>query len=80
LAQASGNCDLDTFAKASSHPDWDTTMNEEYPSLLANDTWDLVHLPKGQKLVRCKWVYRTKYGLDGKVDKHKARLVAKGFS
>eukprot|EP00253_Pinus_taeda_P030504 PITA_30504 len=25
-------------------------------------------------------VYRTKYGPDGKVDKHKARLVAKGFS
>eukprot|EP00253_Pinus_taeda_P027589 PITA_27589 len=55
-------------------------MNEEYHSLLANDTWDLVPLPKGRKLVRCKWVYRTKYGPDGKVDKHKARLVAKGFS
>eukprot|EP00253_Pinus_taeda_P003538 PITA_03538 len=55
-------------------------MNEEYRSLLANDTWDLVPLPKGRKLVRCKWVYRTKYGPDGKVDKHKARLVAKGFS
>eukprot|EP00253_Pinus_taeda_P034587 PITA_34587 len=55
-------------------------MNEEYRSLLANDTWDLVPLPKGCKLVRCKWVYRTKYGPDGKVDKHKARLVAKGFS
>eukprot|EP00253_Pinus_taeda_P023581 PITA_23581 len=55
-------------------------MNEEYSSLLANDTWDLVPLPKGRKLVRCKWVYRTKYGPDGKVDKHKARLVAKGFS
>eukprot|EP00253_Pinus_taeda_P021612 PITA_21612 len=55
-------------------------MNEEYRSLLANDTWDLVPLPKGQKLVRCKWVYRTKYGPDGKVDNHKARLVAKGFS
>eukprot|EP00253_Pinus_taeda_P004608 PITA_04608 len=55
-------------------------MNEEYRSLLANDTWDLVPLPKGHKLVRCKWVYRTKYGPDGKVDKHKARLVAKGFS
>eukprot|EP00253_Pinus_taeda_P005687 PITA_05687 len=35
---------------------------------------------KGRKLVRCKWVYRTKYGPDGKVDKHKAPLVAKGFS
>eukprot|EP00253_Pinus_taeda_P020983 PITA_20983 len=55
-------------------------MNEEYHSLLANDTWDLVPLPKGRKLVRCKWVYRTKYGPDGKVDKHKARLDAKGFS
>eukprot|EP00253_Pinus_taeda_P027362 PITA_27362 len=55
-------------------------MNEEYRSLLANDTWDLVPLPKGRKLVRCKWVYRTKYGPDGKVDKHKARLVAQGFS
>ena len=47
---------------------------------MANDTWDLVALPKGQKLVRCKLVYRTNYGLDGKFDKHKARLVAKGFS
>eukprot|EP00253_Pinus_taeda_P014057 PITA_14057 len=55
-------------------------MNEECRSLLANDTWDLVPLPKGRKLVRCKWVYSTKYGPDGKVDKHKARLVAKGFS
>eukprot|EP00253_Pinus_taeda_P015456 PITA_15456 len=55
-------------------------MNEEYHSLVTNDTWDLVPLPKGRKLVRCKCVYRTKYGPDGKVDKHKARLVAKGFS
>eukprot|EP00253_Pinus_taeda_P006403 PITA_06403 len=55
-------------------------MNEEYRSLLASDTWDLVLLPKGRKLVRCKRIYRTKYGPDGKVDKHKARLVAKGFS
>eukprot|EP00253_Pinus_taeda_P004283 PITA_04283 len=55
-------------------------MNEEYRLLLANDTCDLVPLPKGQKLVRCKWVYRTKYGPDWKVDKDKACLVAKGFS
>eukprot|EP00253_Pinus_taeda_P010618 PITA_10618 len=55
-------------------------MNEEYRSLLANDTWNPVPLPKGRKLFRCKWVYKTKYEPDGKVDKHKARLVAKGFS
>eukprot|EP00253_Pinus_taeda_P007669 PITA_07669 len=80
LAQASTNYDPDTFAEASGHLDWDAAMNEEYHSLLANDTWDLVPLLKGRKLVRCKSAYRTKYGPDGKVDKHKSRLVAKGFS
>eukprot|EP00253_Pinus_taeda_P008546 PITA_08546 len=80
LAQAPVNHDPDTFAEASGHPHWEAAMNEEYHSLLANGTWDLVPLPKGRKLVRCKWVYRTKYGPDRKVDKHKARLVAKGFS
>eukprot|EP00253_Pinus_taeda_P024205 PITA_24205 len=80
LTQASANYDPDKFAKSSGHLDWDTAMNERYHSLLANDKWDLVPLPKGRKLVRCKWVYKTKYGLHGKVDKHKAPLVAKGFS
>eukprot|EP00253_Pinus_taeda_P027041 PITA_27041 len=72
LAQAPVNHDPDTFAEALGHPHWEAAMIEEYHSLLANDTWDLVPLPKGRKLVRCKWVYRTKYGPDEKVDKHKA--------
>ena len=55
-------------------------MNEEYHSLMANDTWDLVPLPKGRKIVRCKWVYRTKYASNGSVERHKAQLVVKGFS
>jgi hypothetical protein len=68
------------FAQASGHPHWDTTMNEYYHSLMTNDTWDLVPLPKGRKLVRCKWVYRTKYASYGSVEIYKARLVSKGFS
>eukprot|EP00253_Pinus_taeda_P004741 PITA_04741 len=47
LAQTPANYEPSTFVEASSHPDWDTAMNEEYHSLLANDTWDLVPLPKG---------------------------------
>jgi hypothetical protein len=70
--------DPETFVEASGHPNWDTTMNEEYLSLMVNDTWDLV--PKGRKLVRYKWVYRTKYASDGSVERHKAQLVSKGFS
>jgi len=51
---------LTPLQKLQAIPDWEAAMNEEYHSLLANDTWDLVPLPKGRKLVRCKWVYRTK--------------------
>jgi hypothetical protein len=80
LAQVSENHDPETFAKASGHPDWDTTLNEDYRSLMENDTWDIVPLPKGRKLVICKWVYRTKYASDGSVERHKHRLVSKGFS
>jgi hypothetical protein len=80
LAQVSETHDPETFSEASGHPDWDTAMNEEYRSLMENDTWDLVPLPKGRKLVRCKWVYQTKYASDGSIERHKARLVAKGFS
>ena len=55
-------------------------MDEESRSLMVKNTWDLVPLPKGRKLVRCKWVYRTKYASDGSVERLKARLVANGFS
>jgi hypothetical protein len=44
LAQVLETHDPKTFAEASGHPDWDTTMNEEYHSLMENDTWDLVPL------------------------------------
>jgi hypothetical protein len=80
LAQVSKIHEPETFEEAPSHPDWDTTMNEDYRSLMENDSWDLVPLPKGIKLVICKWVYRTKYASDGSVEKHKSQLVAKGFS
>ena len=55
-------------------------MDEEYHSLMANDTWNLIPLPNGRKLVRCKWVYRTNSTSDGSVERLKARLVSKGFS
>ena len=80
MDQVSENHDPETFIEASGNIDWDAAMDEEYHSLMANDTWDLVPLPKGRKIVRYKWVYRTKYASDGSVERLKARLVAKGFS
>jgi hypothetical protein len=68
------------FNEAHGIVEWDTTMEDEYHSLLKNCTWDLVPLPKGRKLVWCKWVYEPSMQVDGTIDKYKARLVAKGFS
>ena len=48
-------------------------MDEEYCSLMENYTWDLFPILKGRKLVRCKWVYQTKYASDKSVEILKER-------
>ena len=65
------------YGEAAGNTFWESVMQEEYNSLLEN--WDLVPLPSGRKLVRCRWVYRTKSAADGKMSIYKARLVSKGF-
>ena len=55
-------------------------MEEEMIALKRNDTWDLVPLPKGHKLVGCKWVFKRKMGSYGRIGKYKTCLVAKGYS
>ena len=37
-------------------------------------------LPQVIKPNSCKWVYKRKKGVDGKVETYKGRLVAKGYS
>ncbi|GKB17056.1 transposable element [Tanacetum coccineum] len=60
---------------------WSAAMGEEIESLHKNNTWALVKLPEGRKVVGCKWVFKKKTGLSGSDNiRFKARLVAKGFS
>ena len=72
--------DPQTYREASEDPIWKTSMKEEFHSLQKNDTWELVILPSGRKLVKCKWVFKTKCVVDRSPLKYKASLVAKGFS
>lgn len=55
-------------------------MQEELEALKKNNTWKLVPLPEGKKIVGCKWVFSIKYKADGSIDRYKARLVGKGFT
>ncbi len=59
---------------------WEIAMQEEYDSLVVNNTWSLVQLPKGRKPISCKWMFQIKHGVDGGVERYKARLVARGFT
>ena len=49
-------------------------MMSEMDSIRENDTWELVELPSGRKLLPC-----NKYIFGSDQPKYKARLVAKGF-
>ena len=63
---------------AKQNPKWNDVMKKELLALQNNKTWKL--LPKGKKVVGCKWVFTIKQTPEGKVDRYKARLVAKGYS
>ena len=72
-------CDPTIFEVAVKEPKWRKAMDAEIIAIERNDTWELCHLPKGQKTIGVKWVYKTKLKENGEVDKHKAYLVAKGY-
>lgn len=74
------DCDPLTFHDAIKDSKWQHAMDEEIKSIEKNNTWDLVELPKGQKSIGVKWIYKTKLNKDGGVDKYKARLVVKGYN
>jgi hypothetical protein len=70
---------LSTFPEAiqsSENSRWKGAMEEEMQSLQKNKTWKLTQLPKGKKVIRCKWVFAKKEGFPDKHNvRYKARLV-----
>lgn len=60
--------------------DWMEAMEEEMQSLRENNTFELVKLPKGKKVLKNRWVYRVKQDEHTSQPRYKARLVVKGFT
>ena len=60
--------------------EWVEAMNEEYSSIMKNQTWELTELPKDKTPIGCKWLFKYKLKSDGSIERFKARLVAKGYT
>jgi hypothetical protein len=73
-------CDPNTYSDAHGQPKSKNSMVNEYHSLMRNKAWDLIPKLQQKNVVKCRWVYNTKFTFEGVVEKHKAHLVAKGFS
>lgn len=59
---------------------WLRAMLEEINQLESNDTWSLVELPQGKKLLRGMWCFKVKLNPDFTIERYKARWVAKGYT
>ena len=63
-----------------SNPDkWLEAMKSKMESIKVNDVWILVDPPKGVNLIRSKWVFKRKRGIDEKEETYKACLVVKDY-
>jgi hypothetical protein len=53
-----------TYASTSKHSHWIDAMNCELHALASNNTWSLVELHVGKRVIGSKWVYKVKYKSD----------------
>ena len=44
-----------------------------------NETWEFVDTLT-RKVIGAKWLYKTKYAVDGSIQRQKARLVERGYA
>ncbi|GJW13561.1 putative RNA-directed DNA polymerase [Tanacetum coccineum] len=55
-------------------------MKSKIYSMYDNQVSNLIDTTPGLKTVGCKWIFKKKTDIDGKVHIYKARLVAKGYT
>jgi hypothetical protein len=61
------------------HPGWKAAIQKEIDSVLENRTWELVHdIPAGKTPIHVMWIFKSKTGPTGQIEKLKVQVVAKG--
>ncbi|XP_055524288.1 copia protein isoform X2 [Wyeomyia smithii] len=69
-----------TYRDAMKTAEWKNAMDAEMQSHFENQTWELIQLPEGKKVIGSKWIFKLKRNEICEVVKHKARLVGQGFN
>ena len=75
--------DLITYKEAMLDIDsdkWLKAMKSKMDSMYTNQVWNLVEPFERIKPIGCKWVFKRKIDMDGKIQTYKARLVAKDYN
>ena len=49
-------------------------MDQEITALKAINTWEVVDLPHGKKVISSKWDYKIKFKADGTIERFKVRF------
>ena len=52
---------------------WELVIQDEYKSLMNNNTWYLIQTPSDTYILRGRWVYIVKRGPAEKVTRYKTR-------
>ena len=58
---------------------WETAIEEELKAHEENETWKIVHKPRGRQTIDSKWVFKVQQNKNGQTNRYKARLCARGF-
>ena len=67
------------FEEAIKLKEWADAMVEEYQSIINNDVWEVVPIPKDKSVLSSKWIFKTKHSADGSIEKYKEIFVAQGL-
>ena len=60
-------------------PKWTEAIYSELQSLKDMNTYEVIDIPRGRKIIQSKVVLRKKFDIEGELTRLKARVVMKGF-
>ena len=65
-----------TYGEATEKKKWKYAIFKDYQSIMKNDVWEIVPIPKNKSVVTSKWIYKIKHAANARIKKYKARFVA----